>query len=66
VAPKPELARLALDDGRVVADPAATRPGRGAYVCGPDCLARAVRRRGLNRAFRTSVSVPSDLVESKD
>jgi predicted RNA-binding protein YlxR (DUF448 family) len=56
--------RLALDDDRVVADPTATRPGRGAYVCGSECLARAVRRRGLQRAFRRSVSIPSDLVES--
>jgi predicted RNA-binding protein YlxR (DUF448 family) len=58
------LRRLALRDGRVVADPSATLPGRGAYVCGPDCLDHAVRRRALQRAFRRSVSVPSDLVES--
>jgi predicted RNA-binding protein YlxR (DUF448 family) len=65
IAPKAELARLALDDGRVVADPTASRSGRGAYVCGPECLARAVRRRALGRAFRSSVAVSSDLVESK-
>jgi predicted RNA-binding protein YlxR (DUF448 family) len=64
VAPKPELRRLALAGDRVVADPTATLPGRGAYVCGPGCLEQAVRRRAFARAFRRSVSVPPDLVES--
>jgi hypothetical protein len=65
VAPKAELRRLAISgDDRVVADPATTMPGRGAYVCGPACVDEAVRRRALGRAFRRSVSVPSDLVES--
>jgi uncharacterized protein len=57
--------RLALDEnGRVVADPAAARGGRGAYVCGPACAAAAIRRRAFPRAFRRAVSVPDDLVES--
>ena len=64
VAPKPELRRLALRDDRVVADPDAALAGRGAYVCGPGSLERAVRRRALGRAFRRAVSVPPDLVES--
>jgi predicted RNA-binding protein YlxR (DUF448 family) len=57
--------RLAVDDsGRVVADPGARRAGRGAYVCGPECAAVAIRRRRLAGAFRRAVSVPDDLVES--
>jgi predicted RNA-binding protein YlxR (DUF448 family) len=65
VAPKAELRRIAISgDDRVVADPATTMPGRGAYVCGSACMEEAVRRRALGRAFRRSVSVPSDLVES--
>jgi predicted RNA-binding protein YlxR (DUF448 family) len=65
IAPKAELRRLALSGGdSVVADPATHLPGRGAYVCGRECAQEAVRRRALGRAFRRSVSVPSDLVES--
>jgi predicted RNA-binding protein YlxR (DUF448 family) len=48
----------------VTLDPAAALPGRGAYVCDAECLARAVRRRAFGRAFRRAVSVPEDLVES--
>jgi predicted RNA-binding protein YlxR (DUF448 family) len=70
VAPKGALRRLALDDpvraagARVVADPAGTRPGRGAYVCGAACARRAVARRALPRAFRRAVTVDEHLVES--
>jgi predicted RNA-binding protein YlxR (DUF448 family) len=64
VAPKAALRRLALAEGRVVVDPHATMPGRGAYVCGPECARAAVRRRAFGRAFRTSVSVDCNLVES--
>jgi uncharacterized protein len=64
VASKAALRRLALSGGQVVADPRATMPGRGAYVCGPECARAAVRRRAFGRAFRTSVSVDPNLVES--
>ncbi|MGZ6707950.1 MAG: YlxR family protein [Solirubrobacteraceae bacterium] len=63
-APKPQLRRLALEGDRVVADPDGTRPGRGAYVCGAECAATALQRRALGRAFRRSVPIPVDLVES--
>jgi predicted RNA-binding protein YlxR (DUF448 family) len=63
-APKQSLLRLALDGERVVADPQARRPGRGAYVCGPACARAAIDRRALPRAFRRAVTVPDDLVES--
>jgi predicted RNA-binding protein YlxR (DUF448 family) len=49
-------------------------PGRGSYLCAGDrpgapsaaCLQRAVRRGGLNRAFRTAVTIDHDFVESTD
>jgi predicted RNA-binding protein YlxR (DUF448 family) len=63
-APKPTLTRVALSEGRVVADPSATLPGRGAYVCGPACARAAIERRAFARAFRRAVSVGDDLVES--
>jgi len=56
--------RLAAHEGHAVLDRTRERPGRGAYVCGPACLERAVARRALARAFRQTVAIPSDLVES--
>jgi len=49
---------------RVVADPAARLPGRGAYVCDARCAAEAVRRRALQRAFRRRVTTPPEFVDS--
>jgi predicted RNA-binding protein YlxR (DUF448 family) len=75
VAPKHALLRLAAVDevpdgagagaaARVVADPAARLPGRGAYVCNAACAETALRRRALPRAFRRAVSTAPDFVES--
>jgi hypothetical protein len=63
-APKSALLRLAVRDGRVVADPGAMLPGRGAYVCDATCARAAVDRHAFGRAFRRAVSVGDDLVES--
>jgi predicted RNA-binding protein YlxR (DUF448 family) len=74
IAPKPALVRLALvegPDGRVI-DGTGTRGGRGAYVCrgdrrgdpARDCLTRALKRGGLERAFRRAVTMDPDFVES--
>jgi uncharacterized protein len=63
-APKAELVRLAVEGDRVVVDPVATRPGRGAYVCDAACAESARRRKAFPRAFRRAVSVTDDLVES--
>lgn len=63
-APQAALRRLAVRDGRVVADPAGSLPGRGAYVCDAACARTAIERRALPRAFRRAVSVDHDLVES--
>jgi predicted RNA-binding protein YlxR (DUF448 family) len=55
---------VVLVDDRVVADPGATLPGRGAYVCDAACARTAIDRRAFPRAFRHTVSVGDDLVES--
>ena len=55
--PATALVRLRLDGDGVVVD-RERRGGRGAWMhaAGP-CLARAVKRRGFERAFRRGVSV---------
>lgn len=52
---KSDLLRVVAVDGEVVADPAARRPGRGAYLHpSRDCLERARRRRAIPRALRAT------------
>ncbi|TVR21107.1 MAG: YlxR family protein [Ilumatobacter sp.] len=41
------------DDGEVRVS--RTAPGRGAWVCGPDCVAPAIAKRGFDRAWRRTV-----------
>jgi len=53
-----------LRDGAVVVDRAQRLEGRGAYVCSDECLARARRRGGLQRAFRRSIPIDAQTVES--
>lgn len=45
-------------------DPAAIRPGRGAYVCSPECLERALRRDAaiLRRALRNPTATADPAV----
>jgi predicted RNA-binding protein YlxR (DUF448 family) len=52
--PKATLLRMVRQPaGRVVADPAGTTPGRGAYVCGDSaCVERGLARGRLSHAFR--------------
>ena len=55
--PATGLVRLRLADGGVVVD-RDRRGGRGAWVhAESSCLARAVKRKGFERAFRKAVSV---------
>ena len=62
--PKHELLRLVSGPDGVEADPTATRPGRGAYLCGdPDCLERALRRRAFARALRAPVAPGEDALD---
>jgi uncharacterized protein len=59
-APKPSLLRWSADSDRVVADPQARRPGRGAYTCRTRrCVEQAASRGGFNRAFRRAVTAPA-------
>jgi predicted RNA-binding protein YlxR (DUF448 family) len=54
-----------------VLDREGTMPGRGAYVCmsepagepARDCVALALRRGALARAFRCPVVIPDELLE---
>ena len=49
--PQPELHRCTLaPDGSPRVSRAA--PGRGAWICGPECLEPARRSRGFERAWR--------------
>jgi predicted RNA-binding protein YlxR (DUF448 family) len=55
--PATELVRLRLAEGGVVVD-RERRGGRGAWMhAESSCLARAVKRKGFERAFRKAVSV---------
>jgi len=63
-APKADLRRVVLVDGRVQADPEQRRPGRGAYVCDRACAERALRRGAFQRSFRSAVRPDPDLVDS--
>ena len=55
--PKKELIRIVLTrEGDILVDKTGRANGRGAYLCDdPDCLQKAIRRKALNRAFRTQV-----------
>jgi predicted RNA-binding protein YlxR (DUF448 family) len=61
-APKPDLVRFVADAGVLAPDPAAVRPGRGAYLHPTRaCLARALRKRGFQRTLRQSLTIPEPL-----
>ncbi len=52
--PQTRLVRCVLDaDGTIRVDRRA--PGRGAWLCGPGCVEPARRKRGFDRAWRTTV-----------
>ena len=52
---KSDLLRVVAIDGEIVVDPAARRPGRGAYLHpSRDCLEQARRRRAIPRALRVT------------
>jgi predicted RNA-binding protein YlxR (DUF448 family) len=61
---KTALIRVVLDGDRVVADPMASLPGRGAYVCDEACCEAARSRRAFHRAFRRPVTVDAHTLES--
>ncbi len=55
--PKKELLRIVRSpDGEIALDLTGKRSGRGAYICrSTDCLAKARKNRGLERAFGAAV-----------
>jgi len=63
-AAKAELVRLVAREGSATVDHAQRLPGRGAYVCGPECLRRAASHGGLARALRRHVTIDAQTVES--
>ena len=61
--PKKELIRIVLTrEEELLVDKTGRANGRGAYLCDdPACLQRAIKRKALNRAFRTQV--PDDAAQ---
>ena len=48
---------LRTTDNEILLDTTGRKNGRGAYLCGnPDCFAKAVKSKGLERALKTGVS----------
>jgi predicted RNA-binding protein YlxR (DUF448 family) len=48
--------------GEVSIDPTGKKPGRGAYICrSSECVAAALKKKGFERALRTTVS--AELIE---
>jgi uncharacterized protein len=59
-APRPELVRFAVEEGRLVPGP--DLPGRGVYTCRRlACFERAAARRAFNRVLRQTVAVEPGL-----
>lgn len=62
--PKRELIRVVKSpEGEISIDLKGKKPGRGTYICpNPDCLSRARKSRGLERAF--SAPIPPEVYEA--
>ena len=50
--PQRELVRLGMQAGEVAVDARRRLSGRGGYICGPQCVEGAVKRKGFGRAFK--------------
>lgn len=61
---KREMIRiLRTTENEIVLDATGRKNGRGAYLCGnTDCLRKAVRSKGLERALKTAI--PAEVYES--
>ena len=55
--PKKELIRIVrTPEGEMLIDSSKRVNGRGAYICNdPECLQKAIKSKGLNRAFKMNV-----------
>lgn len=60
---KKELIRVVrTEENEFVLDVTGKKNGRGAYICGSqDCLAKAVKSKGLERSFKQSI--PKEVYE---
>ncbi|OKL55147.1 hypothetical protein BSZ39_00125 [Bowdeniella nasicola] len=63
-APRDQLIRFVLREGRACYDPQAAASGRGAWLH-PDetCRQAALRNRGMSRAFRTQVLAIDEITQ---
>lgn len=62
-----ELLRVALVDGKPVADPRRRLPGRGGYVHrDPACVKLASTQGGFARAFRARLVPPAELANAEE
>jgi hypothetical protein len=64
--PKNQLIRIVRkENGEFSVDATGKQNGRGAYVCrNTECLKKAVKSKGLERAFK--VGIPEDLYKQLD
>jgi predicted RNA-binding protein YlxR (DUF448 family) len=61
------MLRVAAVAGRVVPDPEARLPGRGAYVCPtPECARSGLRPQAVRRALRAPVEIPEETLNFVD
>ena len=63
---KKEMMRvLRCGDGSIVLDVTGRKNGRGAYLCrNRDCLAKAIKSKGLDRSFK--MSIPREIYENQE
>ncbi|MBE5891366.1 MAG: YlxR family protein [Lachnospiraceae bacterium] len=61
--PKRELVRIVkTNEDEIKLDLTGRMNGRGAYICNhPDCLAKAIKTKGLERSLK--VSIPPEVIE---
>lgn len=61
---KKEMMRvLRCGDGSIVLDATGRKNGRGAYLCrNRDCLAKAIKSKGLDRSFK--MSIPREIYDN--
>ncbi|MBL3685874.1 YlxR family protein [Leucobacter zeae] len=65
-APRTDLLRVVLRDGRLIADDRAVLPGRGAWVHPTaSCLNRAVARGAFSRALKASGKPDASPLENR-
>lgn len=58
--PQTKLIRVVLVNGKALADPTKSAPGRGAYLHqDSECISSAINRRLFNRAFKVSGQIDS-------